>query len=237
MRGFFMRKTIRLYVKLLVLTGIAVLSALFINIGTSVSASEPNLYPRFRIESIQDLLFSYNETIQSYKTKAKIEEIKRTEKILDDKRKAEAERVAEEKRKAEEAKRLEEERKAREEEERRQAEQEELIESHSWQTGIASAYGGWSDAQISSNARTATGEAVTESSMGVAIPISWGRSDLYGHKVLIKYKGEVVEAKINDCGGMGGGSRALDLQPGVFKAFGFKSCDSWGLREVQYSIL
>jgi hypothetical protein len=36
---------------------------------------------------------------------------------------------------------------------------------------------------------------------------------------------------------MGGGARALDLQPGVFKAFGFSTCDDWGVREVQYRFL
>lgn len=106
-----------------------------------------------------------------------------------------------------------------------------------WSVGVASAYGGWSDAQIDSNARTATGDSVTENSLGVAIPVSWKRSDLYGHKVLIEYNGDVVEAVINDCGGMGGGSRSLDLQPGVFKSFGFDTCDSWGLRTVKYKIL
>ena len=37
--------------------------------------------------------------------------------------------------------------------------------------------------------------------------------------------------------GMGGGSRALDLQPGVFKAFGFSTCQAWGVRTVSYRFL
>ena len=37
--------------------------------------------------------------------------------------------------------------------------------------------------------------------------------------------------------GMGGGSRALDLQPGVFKAFGFNTCQAWGVRTVSYRFL
>ena len=41
----------------------------------------------------------------------------------------------------------------------------------------------------------------------------------------------------DDCGYMGGGSRSLDFQPGVFKAFGFSDCDSWGLRTVSYRFL
>ena len=36
---------------------------------------------------------------------------------------------------------------------------------------------------------------------------------------------------------MGGGSRVLDLQPGVWKAFGFSSCNDWGLRTVSYRFL
>ena len=54
---------------------------------------------------------------------------------------------------------------------------------------------------------------------------------------MIAYGNKVVTATINDVGGMGGGSRALDLQPGVFRAFGFNSCNSWGLRTVKYKIL
>ena len=73
--------------------------------------------------------------------------------------------------------------------------------------------------------------------MGVAIPLAWGRRDLLGHQVLISYGGKTVTAVINDLGGMGGGSRALDLQPGVFRALGANSCDGWGLRTVQYKIL
>ena len=73
--------------------------------------------------------------------------------------------------------------------------------------------------------------------MGVAIPLAWGRRDLLGHKVEISYGGKTVTAVINDLGGMGGGSRALDLQPGVWRAFGFGSCNSWGVRTVKYRIL
>ena len=46
-----------------------------------------------------------------------------------------------------------------------------------------------------------------------------------------------VFATVNDCGYMGGGSRSLDLQPGVWKAFGFSSCTDWGLRTVSYRFL
>ena len=104
-----------------------------------------------------------------------------------------------------------------------------------WKTGVASAYGGYTDPGCGSI--TANGSRVTESSMGVAIPLAWGRRDLLGHKVEISYGGKTVTAVINDLGGMGGGSRALDLQPGVWRAFGFSSCNSWGVRTVKYRIL
>lgn len=147
-------------------------------------------------------------------------------------------REEEKKREEEEKKRKEEEERQRIEEEKKKEEAERLKkEAESWEEGVASAYGGHSDAAVPDNARTATGAVVNENSMGVAIPIAWGRSDLYGRKILIEYNGEVVEAKINDCGGMGGGSRSLDLQPGVFHEFGFDTCDEWGLRTVRYKIV
>ena len=109
------------------------------------------------------------------------------------------------------------------------------VDTSGWSSGVASAYGGKTDPGCGSI--TATGARVTESSMGVVNPMAWGRRDLLGHKVMIAYGNKVVTATINDVGGMGGGSRALDLQPGVFRAFGFNSCNSWGLRTVKYKIL
>lgn len=105
-----------------------------------------------------------------------------------------------------------------------------------WQTGIASAYGSKSDGTLGGT--TATGAIVTESSMGVAIPMSWPNYRSYlGRSVEISYGGMTVVAVVNDCGGMGGGSRSLDLQPGVWKAFGASSCYDWGLRTVSYRFL
>ena len=104
-----------------------------------------------------------------------------------------------------------------------------------WASGKASAYGGYTDPGCGSI--TANGSRVTESSMGVAIPLAWGRRDLLGHKVMINYGGKTVTATINDLGGMGGGSRHLDLQPGVWRAFGFNSCNAWGIRTVKYKIM
>lgn len=110
--------------------------------------------------------------------------------------------------------------------------------SGSWKSGAASAYGGSSDPYTGNPARTATGAVCDDNSMGVAIPMSWPNyRSLLGHTVMIQYNGRTVYATINDCGGMGGGSRHLDLQPGVFKALGFKTCQAWGVRTVRYRIL
>lgn len=107
-----------------------------------------------------------------------------------------------------------------------------------WKTGIASAYGGSSDPSTPNPGTTATGARCDDNSMGVAVPMSLpGYRSLFGHTVEIKYGGKTVLATINDCGGMGNGSRALDLQPGVFKSFGASTCQAWGLRTVSYRIL
>lgn len=110
--------------------------------------------------------------------------------------------------------------------------------SAGWKTGVASAYGGSSDASTPNPGTTATGAICNDSSMGVAVPMSWPNYRSYlGHAVEIKYGGKTVIATVNDCGYMGGGSRALDLQPGVFKAFGFSTCQAWGVRTVSYRFL
>ena len=106
-----------------------------------------------------------------------------------------------------------------------------------WRTGIASAYGGSSDKSTPNPGTTATGTRCDDWSVGVAVPIAWGPQDYYGKYVEISYEGRSIIAPVVDCGGMGGGSRALDLQPGVFKAFGAKTCADWGLREVYYRFL
>lgn len=107
-----------------------------------------------------------------------------------------------------------------------------------WSSGVASAYGGSTDPYTPNPGITATGAVCNDSSMGVAVPMSWPRYwQYYGRTVEIAYNGITVLATINDCGYMGGGSRSLDLQPGVWKAFGFTSCTDWGLRTVSYRIL
>lgn len=108
----------------------------------------------------------------------------------------------------------------------------------SWSTGIASAYGGSSDPYTPNPGTTANGSVCDDNSMGVAIPMSWPNYRSYfGRTVEISYNGQTVLATVNDIGGMGGGSRSLDLQPGVWKAFGFSSCLDWGLRTVSYRFL
>lgn len=98
--------------------------------------------------------------------------------------------------------------------------------------GTAGAYGGSED----SGKTTATGEIVDDCSMGVAIPMSWQNYRMYlGKTILINYGGMTVLAKINDVGALNG--RDLDLQPGVFRSFGFTSCADWGIRSVNYSVL
>lgn len=107
-----------------------------------------------------------------------------------------------------------------------------------WSTGIASAYGGSTDPYTPNPGTTATGAVCDDWSMGVAVPMAWPRYwQYYGRTVEISYGGMTVLVTVNDCGYMGGGSRVLDLQPGVWKAFGFSSCNDWGLRTVSYRFL
>ena len=107
-----------------------------------------------------------------------------------------------------------------------------------WKTGTASAYGGSTDKSTPNPGTTATGATCDDWSMGVAVPKSLSNYRSYfGRTVEIVYGGQTVYATVNDCGNMGGGSRVLDLQPGVWKAFGFSSCKDWGLRTVKYRFL
>lgn len=110
--------------------------------------------------------------------------------------------------------------------------------SEGWLTGVASAYGGSTDPNTPNPGTTSTGAVCDDNSMGVAVPKSLPNYRSYfGRTVEIVYGGQTVYATVNDCGSMGGGSRALDLQPGVWKAFGFSSCRAWGLRTVKYRFL
>lgn len=110
------------------------------------------------------------------------------------------------------------------------------VDQGGWKTGSASAYGSTSDGTLGK--ATASGALVTETSMGVAVPLSWPNARSYlGRQVEISCGGSTVVATVNDLGSMGGGSRSLDLQPGVWKAFGASSCFDWGVRTVSYRFL
>lgn len=107
-----------------------------------------------------------------------------------------------------------------------------------WRTGLATAYGGSSDPYTPNPGKTATGAVCNDYSVGVAVPMAWSNYRSYlGRTVEIVYNGKTVYAPVNDCGGMQGGRVSLDLQPGVFKAFGFSNCNAWGIRTVQYRFL
>jgi hypothetical protein len=99
-----------------------------------------------------------------------------------------------------------------------------------WSTVLASRY-----TVASSSDTTATGDAMTDSSMGVAVPVEW--SYLVGKTIEIRYNGQVVRAVINDTGGFLSLGRALDLQPGVCAAFGVGTGDDWGVRTVEWRIV
>ena len=112
------------------------------------------------------------------------------------------------------------------------------INSANWNAGLASAYGGCSDPTTPNPGRTATGDICNDSTMGVAVPMAWPNyRQFFHHTVLIRHNGLTIIAKINDCGGMNGGERSLDLQPGVFKSFGAQTCQAWGVRFVEYKII
>lgn len=101
-----------------------------------------------------------------------------------------------------------------------------------WQSGAASAYDledneGW-DA-------TASGVTLTRNSVTVAVPMS--QSSLMGRTVQIVYGNQVVMATVTDVGGFAPMGRALDLAPGVWKAFGASTGDEWGVRTVHYRYL
>lgn len=107
-----------------------------------------------------------------------------------------------------------------------------------WLSGAASAYGGATDPYTPNPGTTATGAVCDDWSMGVAIPMAWDHYwQYYGRTVEISYGGQTVFAVVNDCGGLNNGERSLDLQPGVWKAFGATSCQDWGVRTVSYRFL
>ncbi|HJA01736.1 MAG TPA: hypothetical protein H9801_09535 [Candidatus Collinsella stercoripullorum] len=94
-----------------------------------------------------------------------------------------------------------------------------------WLSGVASHYG-TGDGLM--GALTASGEPVTETSMGIAmlnVPL--------GTMVEIRYNGRSVIARVNDRGPYAHG-RVIDMQPAVARALGFLSV---GVDTVEYRFL
>ena len=178
----------------------------------------------------------------------------------------EAEAEAARKAAEEAARKAEEERKAQEERERKERERQEALErareagdvpgaddqgqaadstegetsspqtGSGWITCIASAYTIEDNTPPGSTA-TASGIPLDHSVPTVAMPMSMNPAPFYGSQIQISYNGMTVIATVTDCGGMGGGSRGLDLTPAVFRAFGASTADEWGLRTVSYRFL
>ncbi len=105
-----------------------------------------------------------------------------------------------------------------------------------WIECVASAYTIADNTPPGSTA-TASGIPLDESVPTVAMPVSVNPSRFYGSSIQIEYEGMTVIAMVTDCGGLGGGSRGLDITPAVFRAFGVESGDEWGLRTVRYRFI
>lgn len=114
----------------------------------------------------------------------------------------------------------------------------ETVANDGWQTGTASAY---NVSSCGGSTLTASGAILTDDSMVVAVPAS--QSHLMGRSVEITWQGITVVATVADTGGFGAYGRALDLAPGVCKAFGIDTsgsaanCNRWGVQTVQYRFL
>lgn len=109
-------------------------------------------------------------------------------------------------------------------------------EGGDWIECVASAYTIADNTPPGSTA-TASGIPLDESVPTVAMPVSVNPSRFYGSSIQIEYEGMTVIAMVTDCGGLGGGSRGLDITPAVFRAFGVESGDEWGLRPVRYRFI
>ena len=102
--------------------------------------------------------------------------------------------------------------------------------SGGWQSSAASAYGvGF----IGGN--TADGVKLTKESMNVAVDVSM--QSLLGRTIEISYGGKTIRATVDDTGPLFSAGRALDLQPGLWKAFGAKSENEWGVRVVEWRVV
>jgi len=104
--------------------------------------------------------------------------------------------------------------------------------SGEWMTGTASAYALGNDGVDS---WTANGSILDENSFGVAVPAEWAY--LLGSTVEIRYGEVTVTGYINDTGAFLRYGRSLDLQPGIWKAFGCNNEYEWGVRTIQWRIV
>ena len=108
----------------------------------------------------------------------------------------------------------------------------EVMTDGEWMLGKASAY---DVADNTGGSATASGEALTTTSVTVAVPAS--QRYLLGRSVQIRYGGKTITARVTDTGGFASAGRVLDLAGGVWRAFGFSSPEDWGVRTVQYRFL
>jgi len=99
-----------------------------------------------------------------------------------------------------------------------------------WQTGLATAYG-----QGFYGRKTTSGAILTADSFGVAVPVS--QSYLLGSTLEISWGGKTLRVLVNDTGTFDVYGRSLDLQPGVWKAFGFSDEYQWGVRVVKWRVV
>jgi len=112
------------------------------------------------------------------------------------------------------------------------------VNDGTWQSGIASAYSIETNDDGQGNfgvTNTASGIALTHQSVTVAVPED--KAYLVGSICEICYNGKVVIATVTDTGGFAKYGRALDLAPGVYKAFGANSYTDWGTRNVYYRFI
>lgn len=112
------------------------------------------------------------------------------------------------------------------------------VNDGTWSTGLATAYNITTNDDGFGNfgvTNTASGIDLTDNSITVAVPAE--QSYLVGSVVEICYDGKVVIATVTDTGGFAKYGRALDLAPGVYKAFGASTPSEWGVRTIYYRFL
>ena len=105
-----------------------------------------------------------------------------------------------------------------------------------WANYTVSAYGGSSDSTMPNPGTTATGATVDDDSMGVAISSSVENYRSYfGKTVEITFNGKTTYAPINDV--VSSPAVNASIQPGVMKALGFYTVQSFGKRTVSMRVL